>query len=100
VITTDPSDPNLHHGVDDTPIPQHDLYLVLSEEERAKGFIRPVRTEYRHATCGTRTTMGLALSETYARDPYFYGSTYCVYCSMHKPVSEFTWTADGTVVGS
>jgi hypothetical protein len=23
-------------------------YLVLSEEERAKGFVRPVRTQYRH----------------------------------------------------
>ena len=44
--------------------------------------------------------MGLALSETYARNPKFYGATYCVQCSMHKPVAEFTWEPDGSVVGS
>jgi hypothetical protein len=43
---------------------------------------------------------GRALSETYARDPKFYGATYCCACRMHKPVAEFTWTADGAVVGS
>ncbi len=34
-LTTDPSDPRLGRGVDSEPIPQHDVYLVLSEEERA-----------------------------------------------------------------
>ena len=27
---------------------QHEAYYVLSPEERAKGFVRPVRREYRH----------------------------------------------------
>lgn len=47
-LTTDPDDPRLGHGVDAGPIAQHDVYLVLSEEERAKGFVRPLRLSYRH----------------------------------------------------
>jgi len=102
-LTTDPKDPRLGHGSDSEPIDQHDVYLVLSEEERAKGFVRPYRDVYIHARelggCGVVTRMGVALSETYARDPNFYGATYCVGCRMHKPVGEngeFFW--DGTTV--
>ena len=153
-LTTDPSDPRLGHGVDTAPRPQSDVYLVLSEEERAKGFVRPVRTAYRHAGkagpkfplrdltaeeatyagdyvkfevypesmaprtgrfwsqadldavgkgCGTVTTMGLALAETYARDPRFYGATYCCGCGMHRPVGErgeFVWVGTDERVGT
>lgn len=152
-LTTDPDDPRLTHGVDSAPVPQAEAYLVLSEEERAKGFVRPLRRAYRHVGpagprfalrdltpaererhdprfgyvkyepypeseplvgrfwtqaqldkvgkgCGTVTTMGLALCETYARDPNFYGATYCVGCRMHLPVGEFVWVEDGQVVGS
>lgn len=99
-LTSDPNDPRLGRGVDTGPIPQHDVYLVLSEEERAKGFVRPYRDAYRHDACGSVTTMGRALSETYAREPTFYGATYCCRCQMHKPVGEFTWDADGERVGS
>lgn len=97
--TTDPNDPELGHGVDSEKIPQHNKYLILSEEERAKGFIRPVRNSYVHDTCGVSTRMGQALAETYARQPSFYGATYCVGCQKHLPVSEFKWD-DGEVVGS
>lgn len=99
-LTTDPDAPGLTRGIDQKPVPQADVYLVLSEEERAKGFVRPYRDSYKHTTCGTVTSMGRALSETYARDPAFYGATYCVDCRMHKAVAEFTWTADGAVVGT
>lgn len=103
-LTTDPRDPRLGHGVDSEPIPQHDVYLVLSEEERARGFVRPYRNTYRHIECAVDprvvTSMGAELSETYARQPTFYGATYCVACQMHKPVSEFVWDVDGEVVGS
>ena len=75
-------------------------YLVLCPEERAKGFVRPVRRSYVHTKCGTLTTMGLALAETYARDPKFYGGTFCCGCHAHFPVAEFTWDSDGSVVGS
>jgi len=125
-------------------------YVVLSAEERAKGFVRPVRRSYRHVGiagplyelrdltdeetaryadvgyvkfeiypeelaprtgrfwtqaeidsigkgCGTVTSMGPALAETYARDPGFYGGTFCCVCGKHLPVGaagEFVW--DGT----
>lgn len=77
---------------------QAEIYLVLSDEERAKGFVQPVRYTYLHLTCGAITSMGQALAETYARDPQFYGATFCVHCSMHRPVGvlgEFEW-ADGS----
>lgn len=103
-LTTDPKDPRLGHGSDSAPVPQNEVYLVLSEEERAKGFVRPYRDAYRHRTCNAITTMGRALSETYARDPKFYGATYCVHCRMHRPVAEFTWYEmdgrEGPTVGS
>lgn len=146
-LTTDPNDPGIRVTKSDG---QHEVYLVLSEEERAKGFVRPVRTRYKHvgirpsnptrplteeeqarhagcnyvcyepyppsedtcvvgrywtqrqlsSGCGVVTSMGLALCETYARSPDFYGATFCVGCSEHYPVGEFVWDVDGTVVGS
>lgn len=100
--TTDPADPRLTHGADDQPVEQAEVYLVLSAEERAKGFVRPVRRSYVHQPCGSVTTMSQAIAETYARNPGFYGSTYCATCRKHRPVGpdgEFTWE-DGSKVGS
>lgn len=100
-VTDDPNDPRIKRGHPDTePVPQHEVYLVLSDEERKKGFVRPLRMSYIHDKCGVETKMGLALCETYARDPHFYGSTYCVGCRMHLPVAEFKWAEDGQTVGS
>ena len=115
-LTTDPNDPDLGWGTGGEGM--NKKYLVLSEEERAKGFVRPVRRTYVHqymldgsqvprvitsrkgmGGCGAATTMGLALAETYARDPKFYGATYCVGCKTHLPVDEFEWD-DGEKVGS
>ena len=73
---------------------QHTAYWVLSKEERAKGFVRPVRRSYKHLVCGTITSMSLDIAETYARDPEYYGSTFCVTCRTHLPVGEhgnFVW---------
>ncbi len=70
-------------------------YVVLSPEERAKGFVKPVRRSYVHATCGCKTDMGNALAETYARDPHFYSGTFCVGCGAHFPLSQFNWVPDG-----
>lgn len=78
-------------------------YIVLSDDERAKGFVRPVRQTYVHETCGTKTTMGLALAETYARNPSFYSGTFCVHCRAHFPVGaagEFTWDGSTEKVGT
>ncbi len=101
-VTEDPSDPALTRGADDAPVAMAEKYLVLSREEREAGFVRPVRRSYFHLPCGTSTTMGKAIAETYARRPSFYGSTYCVACSMHRPVGadgEFIWE-DGSKVGT
>ena len=125
---------------------QHGAYWVLSEEERAKGFVNPVKESYVHvgirpkyplcdlderqkelygdtdwvkyeeypedsgengqgrfwtqaeldSGCGTVTTMGLALAETYAREPRYYGSTFCCNCNDHIGVKEFVW--EGTEI--
>lgn len=98
-VTSDRNDPGIRYGIDTVPVPQSEKYIVLSDEELKKGFVRPVRYSYIHNTCGSKTTMGDALSETYARQPNFYGATYCVRCSMHRPVAEFKWE-DGSVLGS
>jgi hypothetical protein len=78
-------------------------YVVLSDEERAKGFVRPVRDSYRHDACGQVTTMGRSLAETYAREPSFYSGTFCATCGAHFPVGadgEFTWAGTEERVGT
>jgi hypothetical protein len=137
-------------------------YLILSDEERAKGFVRPVRLSYQHVGrpgpkyplvdlteeqsaryggpdigfvkyepypisdepgkaralgrfwtqadldkvdkgCGSITTMGRAIAETYARQPGFYGGTFCCRCGKHLPVGadgEFVWEGTNERVGT
>lgn len=95
-------------------------YVVLSDEERAKGFVRPYRDAYLHVgrepemsgailirpgaskhasgkACGHRTSMSRSIAETYARDPFFYSGTFCVSCGAHYPLDEFVW--EGTTEG-
>lgn len=136
-------------GYVDPATGMHTDYWVLSEEERAKGFVRPVRTTYRHIgkqpkyplrdltaeekerykdfgyvkredypesespvtgrywtakqleslSCNAETRMAMAIAETYAANPKFYGATFCCQCKAHYPISEFVWL-DGSVVGS
>lgn len=139
-----------------TPGGQHRGYWVLSESERAKGLVRPVRNSYRHVGtpgpkyplrdlaaeeqeryagvgyvrfeeypesespvngrywtkadldkigkgCGSVTRMGQAIAETYARQPDYYGSTFCVHCGTHLPVGEhgeFVWEGTSERVGT
>lgn len=78
-------------------------YVVLAEEERAKGFVRPVRRQYKHLKCGGVTTMGQTIAETYARDPFFYSGTFCCHCQEHFPVGadgEFVWLDTDEKVGT
>ena len=135
------------HVPDDAKLPdgQHVDHWVLPQEERAKGFIRPVRRSYKHVGmprpanlrdltpdererfgdnyakfeeygpdrnsrgrfwtqaeldnrgCGSTTSMPRAIAETYAREPGYYGSTFCCGCGRYLPVGkmgEFVW--DGT----
>ncbi len=131
------------------PDGQHLAYWTLSEGERARGFVRPVRRSYvhtgerpthplrdltpdelkRHAAsgyvkfeaypesessvtgkfwtakqlasgCGGETTMGESIAQTFAANPVYYSSTFCVRCSKHLPVSEFTWSGTTERVGT
>lgn len=87
------------------PNGQQQGYVVLAEEERAKGFVRPVRNSYIHQKCGGLTRMGQTIAETYARDPSFYNGTFCVHCGYHYPLVDkdgnraFLWE-DGSGVGA
>lgn len=155
-LTTDPNDPGINNTRADG---QQEVYVVLSEEERQKGFVRPVRRHYRHVGiagpqyplrdldddeherydqfgyvkfedypqtdpdkpstlgrywtqvqldaigkgCGQVTTMGQAIAETYARDPRFYGATFCCGCGKHLRVGEdgeFVWKGTNERVGT
>lgn len=168
VANVPPADWSQRETLHGTPIGEHleidpktgmqKDYIVLSEAERSKGFVRPVRRSYRHVGppgpkfplrdltaeeksryesigyvkfeewpkgykegstgrfwtnedlervgkgCGTVTTMGQALAETWARDPHFYGGgTFCASCSTHLPVGpdgEFVWLDDGSRLGA
>lgn len=73
------------------PSGQQRGYVVLSPEERAKGFVKPVRRSYVHSSCGQSTKMALSIAETYARDPHFYNGTYCAGCGSHFPLTQFDW---------
>lgn len=82
---------------------QQEGYVVLAEEERAKGYVRPFRKSYKHLKCGTVTTMGNTIAATYARDPHFYGGTFCCGCGAHFPVGmngEFVWDGTNERVGT
>lgn len=98
---------------------QQKAYAVLTPEERAKGFVRPVRRSYVHVGinpvwnkdgtviikygeggCGALTKMNQDIAETYARDPKFYSGTFCVGCRKHLPLNEFVWDGVQEEVGS
>ena len=82
---------------------QYKDHWILSQEDRDKGFVRPVRSSYRHETCNCVTSMPIKIAETYAADPTFYGSTFCGYCGGYFPVGlngEFVWTGTTEKVGS
>ena len=99
-LTDDRNDPRLRNI---EPNGMQEAYLVLSEEELAKGFVRPVRTRYTHLACGTTTWMAELLAETYARKPTFYTHTWCGACRDHLPVGpdgEFVWEGTDEKVGT
>lgn len=102
-LTDDPTDPRLKRGIDrEGGKKQGEVYLVLPDEERKKGFIRPLRIKYLHLVCGKWTTMADKIAETYARNPEFYGATFCVECGGHFKIGvdgEFAWE-DGSMVGT
>ena len=93
---------------EDSPAPQpidpvtgqHKDHWVMSDEERSKGFIRPVLESYQHDKCGAVTSMPRKIAETYAVNPKYYGSTFCCMCRDYFPVGQFKWKDSEEVVGS
>ena len=85
------------------PDGQYADHWVLSEEERANGYVEPVRYNYKHEICGGVTRMGHLIAATYAADPSFYGSTFCATCNNYYPVGangEFVWDGTNQKVGT
>lgn len=151
-VTTDREHPGINKPKGGDPMAQNEAYIVLSEEERAKGFVRPLRDSYIHVGpcgplhelrdltpeqferysdygyvkfekypddvpslgqfwtqeqldavdkgCKSLTTMAGPIAETYACEPKYYGSTFCVSCGGHHPVTEFVWDGTDQRVGS
>lgn len=67
---------------------QYENYPTIEDGE----FEQEPRETYVHADgCGTKTTMSVELAESVARDPEYYGKTYCAGCQEHVPVSEVEW---------
>lgn len=66
----------------------------------ATGYVRPYRDTYAHTTCGTETNVDANIADTLAREPKFYGRTFCADCDGHFPIGQFRWSQDGEVVGS
>lgn len=144
-LTNDPN--GRSHREIDPNTGQQLAYVVLSEEERKKGFVEPLRLSYVHVGppkpknlreltdkevsiyskydyvmyeeydngcgkfwtqaeldriggCGCITTMALNIAETYARNPGFYGGTFCCACRDHFPVNEFVWNGTNQIVGT
>ena len=92
------TDPN-YRDINERTGQQKD-YIVLSEDEIAKGYTRSFRDSYIHIKCGVLTRMSHSIAATYARDPKFYGSTFCVGCKQHYPLAEFVWDGTTETVGS
>lgn len=155
-VTLSGNEPEVLDGPAPAPInPEtgmHKDHWILSQEERDKGFTRPVRISYRHvgirnkyaikylsneerekykqygyvafekypdsespltgrfytndqleqlnSGCGVVTTMNFKIAQTYARDPKFYGATFCAGCGTYLPVEQFVWEGTDDIVGS
>lgn len=53
--------------------------------------------------CGVKTGMPNSIAETYAREPGYYGSTFCCGCNKYLPVGadgEFVWSGTNERVGT
>lgn len=73
---------------------QYERHPTTDEGE----FVQPIRDTYVHEDCGSSTTMGSALAESFARDPSQYGKTFCAECGDYYPLSQFTWQGSGQPV--
>jgi hypothetical protein len=91
-LTDDPTDPRLTRGVDDKPTGQAEVYLVLSEAERAKGFIRPVRRTYIHVGLKHKHPLRDLTIEEHERYDKFLYIKFEEYPESESPVTGRFWT--------
>lgn len=91
-VTENPMDPRLTHGCDTEPVPQAAVYLVLSEEERAKGFVRPVRREYKHVGLAPKYELRPLTSEEVERVGQYGYVLFEPYPESELPVTGKFWT--------
>lgn len=74
---------------------------LIPKREAALGFTRPERRSYIHTKCGTVTEINTAITETFARNPKFFGDTHCDICKERFPVGDFIWNdGSGEAVGA
>lgn len=88
-VTTNPEDPRLS-GAKDSGL--NEVYLVLSEEERAKGFVRPLRYSYKHVGQSPRYPLH-DLTPQQEADHFGYGYVkYEKYPESESPILGKYWT--------
>jgi hypothetical protein len=80
-----------------------DHWVMCPTEIIKEGFKRPIRDNYKHTVCGVITSMPKQIAETYAANPFYYGSTFCCGCGDYFPVGEdcdFVWVGTNDKVGT
>ena len=75
-------------------------YPMLSDQEKSKGFVRPLRYTYFHPICSGTTMMSDEVAATFAKDPKFHVDLYCYKCKQNLKVNEFLWSGSNAHVGS
>jgi hypothetical protein len=99
-ITTDGNPPRPGFETAAAPAPvdpitgQHLSYWILSEEERAKGFIRPVRRSYKHVGIAGPKHPLLDLTEEQRRGPDVGYVKFEKYPESESPVTGRYWTQE------
>lgn len=76
---------------------------ALSDEDKRKGRLRPLRYVYLHETCGALTKVSVTTAEFMASQPYAFKRAYCAHCRAQfaaGPDGEFTWKGSTERVGS
>lgn len=78
-------------------------FHMLTELDKARGYVRPLRYIYTHLGCGAQQHMSLKVAEAYAREPTRQQRLYCLHCDEHFNVGakgEFVWAGTEERVGT
>ena len=94
-----PEDKKVEPQIKPPIIPQKTKDMI-TDTEKARGFVRPIRSVIVHKACGERNVLTDAVAEMYARDPKGNTNALCVACGNYFPVVEFNWEGIEEKVGS